>query len=298
MKKSKTVKKSIAIFMVIVISVIMVATSVVTVALVTDRKSDNSAYLADAKNVVTNFVYNENYNNYAFMDGLFSKADIVSACVNEQTNSETATTIAKNLGLNSFVVTDAEGKIITSTDVDKIGKSMLDYESTKQFIKVLKGITYKTTTEPTAIEGESGMYNVMACVTRSGGGVVIIDIDTDTYTSVTGENLAQNCIGETIIAKNGKIISTNLDISGISELESLGITDEMINNKDFEITIDNKNYTLVADNIDEYVVISGAVEENSVFSYQFGALISAIECAVMIIISIVVFNLFGRKKNN
>ncbi|MGN0507933.1 MAG: hypothetical protein ACI4GX_01755, partial [Ruminococcus sp.] len=102
MNNSKIVNKSVAIVMAIVISIIMAVTSVVCVALGTDRKTDSSTYLTDAKSVVTDFVNNESYNNFAFMDSLFAKANIVSTCVDEQTNADTAATIAKNLGLNSF----------------------------------------------------------------------------------------------------------------------------------------------------------------------------------------------------
>lgn len=296
MNNSKIVNKRVAIVLAILIAVIMAATSVVCVALGTDRKTDNSTYLIDAKSVVTDFVNNESYNNFAFMDSLFAKANIVSTCVDEQTDSDTATNIAKNLGLNSFIVTDTDGKIINATDADKIGTSILDDKNTNPFKKVLKGISYKSTTEPKAVEGESGIYNVMACVTRPVGGVVIIDIDADTYANVTGENLADSCKGDTIIVKDGKIISSNIDIDGVNELENLGITDNMLNATEFSITVNDRKYTLSAENIDDYTVISGTVMEESRFNYIFGAVIPAVACAVMILLSVTVFNVASKKK--
>lgn len=296
MNKSKTVNKNIAIIVAVAISIIMAVTSVVCTALGADRNTDNNTYLTDAKGVVTDFVNNESYNNFTFMDSLFAKTNIVSTCVDEQTNVEITADIAKNLSLNSFIVTDPDGKIINATDTDKIGTNILDDKNTNQFKKVLKGIAYKSTTEPKAVEGENGIYNVMACVTRSTGGVVVIDIDTDTYTLVTGENLAKSCKGNTIIAKDGKIISSNFDVAEATELENLGITEDMLNADVFTITVDDINYSLSAEKVDDYAVISGAVIVESGFNYIFGAIIPIAVCAVMILLSVIVFTISAKKQ--
>ena len=100
MNNSKTVKKSVAVIIAVVIAVVMAATSVVCVALTSSQSNGNGSYLTDAKSVVTEFVNNESYNNYSYMDGLFAKANIVSVCVNELTSPEDETAIAKSLGLN------------------------------------------------------------------------------------------------------------------------------------------------------------------------------------------------------
>lgn len=296
MNNSKTVKKSVAVIIAVVIAVVMAATSVVCVALTSSQNNGNGSYLKDAKSVVTEFVNNENYNNYSYMDGLFAKANIVSVCVNELTSHEDETAIAKSLGLNSFIVTDADGNIINATEQDKVGKSILDFDNTKEFKKVLKGIAFKSTTEPKAVEGESGVYNVMACVTRSVGGIVIIDIDTDTYTTVTGEKLADECKGETIIAKDGKIVSSSFDLGGANELASLGITDSMLKAKDFTLTVNDNKYTLSAENVEGYTVISGTVKEDSGFNYIYGAVVPAIAFAVMIVLAIVAFSAVSKVK--
>lgn len=296
MNKSKTVNKNIAIIVVVAISIIMAVTSVVCTVLGADRNTDNNTYLTDAKGVVTDFVNNESYNNFTFMDGLFAKANIVSACVDEHTNADVIAEITKNLRLNSFVVTDPDGKIISATDADKIGTNILDDENTNQFKKVLKGIAYKSTNEPKAVEGENGIYNVMACVTRSAGGVVVIDIDTNTYASVTGKDIAKSCKGDTIIAKDGKIISSNFDIAEATQLENLGITEDMLNDDAFTITVNDVNYSLSAESVDDYTVISGAVMEESGFDYIFGVVIPTAVCAVMILLSVIIFTVSGKKK--
>lgn len=296
MNKSKTVKKSVAVITAVAIAAIMAATAVICVALASDRSFGNGTYSENAKSVVAEFVNNESYNKYAYMDGLFEKANIVSACVSEQTDADLCNEILKNLGLNSFIVTDSEGRIISSTDADRLGKSIIDDENTKQFKTVLKGNTYKKTSEPAPIEGESGVYNVMACVTRSAGGIVIIDINTDSYTSVTGENLADSCKGDTIIARDGKIISSNLEADGAGELADLGITDETLGKESFTITVEDKSYTLSAENVEGYTVISGTVNGANGFNYIYGAVIPAVAFAVMSALAIVVFTVAGRKK--
>lgn len=296
MNNSKTVKKSIAIAMAVIIAVIMAATSVICVALTSNSNSGNTRYLKDAKSVVTDFVESATYNEYAFSDALFAKANIVSVCVNELTTPEAEATIAKSLDLNSFIVTDADGNIINATEEDKVGKSINDFDNIKDFKKVLKGITYKTTTEPTAVEGESGVYNVMACVTRSVGGIVIIDVNTDTYASVTGENLADECKGDTIIAKDGKIVSSSFDLGGAAELSSLGVTDSMLNSKDFTISVNDNQYILSSENVDGYTILSGTEKEESTFNYIYGAVVPAIAFAVMIVLAVVVFSAVSKVK--
>jgi hypothetical protein len=296
MNNSKTVKKSVAVIIAVVIAVVMAATSVVCVALTSNQSTGNTRYLKDAKSVVTEFVNNEAYNEYAYSDGLFAKANIVSECVNELTTPEAGETISKSLGLNNFIVTDPDGNIINATEQEKVGKSILDFDNTKDFKTVLKGITYKTTSEPKAVEGESGVYNVMACVTRSVGGIVIIDIDTDTYTAVTGEKLADECKGDTIIAKDGKIVSSSFDLDGANELSSLGVTDSMLKAKDFTLTVNDNKYTLSAENVEGYTVISGTVKEDSGFNYIYGAVVPAIAFAVMIVLAIVVFSAVSKVK--
>ncbi len=87
----------------------------------------------------------------------------------------------------------------------------------------------KSISEPTAVEGEDGVYNLMACVARTEGGIVIIDTNTSDYSAVIGADIAKSCKGDTIIVKNGEVVSTNMNL-GDNGLKSAGITDEMNNN--------------------------------------------------------------------
>lgn len=73
MNNSKTVKKSVAVIIAVVIAVVMAATSVICVALTSNQSTGNTRYLKDAKSVVTEFVNNEAYNEYAYSDGLLQR---------------------------------------------------------------------------------------------------------------------------------------------------------------------------------------------------------------------------------
>lgn len=44
------------------------------------------------------------------------KANVIASVVTENTSAETNAALVKNLGINSFVMTDADGKIIASSD--------------------------------------------------------------------------------------------------------------------------------------------------------------------------------------
>lgn len=156
----------------------MVCVSVVCNLFSTKTESSNQTYLDDAKAQLTEYSDNYNYTKFEFMNSLFEKANVIASVITENTSAETNALLVKNLGINSFVMTDADGKIIASSDDKKVGTNFLDDETTKQFKANLKGMKVKSISEPTAVEGEDGVYNLMACVARTEGGIVIIDTNT------------------------------------------------------------------------------------------------------------------------
>ena len=203
MGNSKSVKKGVAVVTAVIVAVVMVCVSVVCNLLSTKTESSNQVYLDDAKAQLTEYSDNYNYTKFEFMNSLFEKANVIASVVTENTSAETNATLVKNLGINSFVMTDADGKIIASSDDKKVGTNFLDDETTKQFKANLKGMKVKSISEPTAVEGEDGVYNLMACVARKEGGIVIIDTNTSDYSAVIGADIAKSCKGDTIIVKNG-----------------------------------------------------------------------------------------------
>lgn len=177
----------------------MVCVSVVCNLFSTKTESSNQTYLDDAKAQLTEYSDNYNYTKFEFMNSLFEKANVIASVITENTSAETNALLVKNLGINSFVMTDADGKIIASSDDKKVGTNFLDDETTKQFKANLKGMKVKSISEPTAVEGEDGVYNLMACVARTEGGIVIIDTNTSDYSAVIGADIAKSCKGDTII---------------------------------------------------------------------------------------------------
>ena len=295
MGNSKSVKKGVAVVTAVIVAVVMVCVSVVCNLLSTKTESTNQVYLDDASSNLDDYNNNYNYNNFEFMNTLFEKANVIASVVTENTSAETNAALAKNLGINSFVMTDADGKIIAASDETKVGTNFLDDEATKQFKPNLKGIKVKSISDPTAVEGEDGVYNLMACVARAEGGIVIIDTNTSDYSAVIGADIANGCKGDTIIVKNGEVVSTNMNL-GDKGLESAGITDEMIRSENFNVTIDGTTYSLSSMPSGEYTIISGQVATESGFNMIYGDVIPCAAGVVMIIISVIILSLGTTKK--
>ena len=273
----------------------MVCVSVVCNLLSTKTESTNQVYLDDASSKLDDYNNNYNYNNFEFMNTLFEKANVIASVVTENTSADTNAALVKNLGINSFVMTDADGKIIAASDETKVGTNFLDDEATKQFKPNLKGIKVKSISDPTAVEGEDGVYNLMACVARAEGGIVIIDTNTSDYSAVIGADIANGCKGDTIIVKDGEVVSTNMNL-GDNGLKSAGITDEMIRSENFNVTIDGTTYSLSSMPSGEYTIISGQAATESGFNIIYGDVIPCAAGVVMIIISVIILSLGTTKK--
>ena len=295
MGNSKSVKKGVAVVTAVIVAVVMVCVSVVCNLLSTKAESTNQVYLDDASSKLDDYNNNYNYNNFEFMNTLFEKANVIASVVTENTSADTNASLVKNLGINSFVMTDADGKIIASSDDKKVGTNFLDDETTKQFKANLKGMKVKSISEPTAVEGEDGVYNLMACVARAEGGIVIIDTNTSDYSAVIGADIANGCKGDTIIVKDGEVVSTNMNL-GDNGLKSAGITDEMIRSENFNVTIDGTTYSLSSMPSGEYTIISGQAVAESDFNFVYGDVIPCAAGVVMIIISVIILSLGTTKK--
>lgn len=295
MGNSKSVKKGVAVVTAVIVAVVMVCVSVVCNLLSTKTESTNQVYLDDASSKLDDYNNNYNYNNFEFMNTLFEKANVIASVVTENTSADTNAALVKNLGINSFVMTDADGKIIASSDDKKVGTNFLDDEATKQFKANLKGMKVKSISEPTAVEGEDGVYNLMACVARAEGGIVIIDTNTSDYSAVIGADIANGCKGDTIIVKDGEVVSTNMNL-GDNGLKSAGITDEMIRSENFNVTIDGTTYSLSSMPSGEYTIISGQAVAESDFNFVYGDVIPCAAGVVMIIISVIILSLGTTKK--
>ena len=125
MGNSKLVKKGVAVVTAVIVAVVMVCVSVVCNLFSTKTESSNQTYLDDAKAQLTEYSDNYNYTKFEFMNSLFEKANVIASVVTENTSADTNTALVKNLGINSFVMTDADGKIIASSDDKKVGTNSL-----------------------------------------------------------------------------------------------------------------------------------------------------------------------------
>ncbi len=251
MGNSKSVKKGVAVVTAVIVAVVMVCVSVVCNLFSTKTESSNQTYLDDAKAQLTEYSNNYNYTKFEFMNSLFEKANVIASVVTENTSADTNASLVKNLGINSFVMTDADG--------------------------------------------EDGVYNLMACVARTEGGIVIIDTNTSDYSAVIGADIAKSCKGDTIIVKNGEVVSTNMNL-GDNGLKSAGITDEMIRSENFNVTIDGTTYSLSSMPSGEYTIISGQAATESGFNMIYGDVIPCAAGVVMIIISAIILSLGTTKK--
>lgn len=155
MGNSKSVKKGVAVVTAVIVAVVMVCVSVVCNLFSTKTESSNQTYLDDAKAQLTEYSDNYNYTKFEFMNSLFEKANVIASVVTENTSADTNAALVKNLGINSFVMTDADGKIIASSDDKKVGTNFLDDETTKQFKANLKGMKFKSISEPTALRART-----------------------------------------------------------------------------------------------------------------------------------------------
>ena len=260
MGNSKSVKKGVAVVTAVIVTAVMVCVSVVCNLFSTKTESSNQTYLDDAKAQLTEYSDNYNYTKFEFMNSLFEKANVIA-----------------------------------SSDDKKVGTNFLDDETTKQFKANLKGMKVKSISEPTAVEGEDGVYNLMACVARTEGGIVIIDTNTSDYSAVIGADIAKSCKGDTIIVKNGEVVSTNMNL-GDNGLKSAGITDEMVRSENFNVTIDGTTYSLSSMPSGEYTIISGQAATESGFNMIYGDVIPCAAGFVMIIISGIILSLGTTKK--
>ena len=228
-----------------------------------DKSSDGSsgsksleAAFDYAETKVKDYLNNENLLTAKFATGSFNKAEAVSMMVDEKTKAEDYEKIAKYLDLDSFYIVDGSGAITASYPEDNKGKAVKDIEDIASFNRLVKGIVIKMQTDPKPVEGTND-YTLFAGVTRpEGAGSVIVGYTTDEYSNVLGTNLAEKCGVNTIILREGSIISSTVDtVKAGNELDVLDITEDDLNSS-FTMTVDGKKYDCKSEEIDSLVLIS------------------------------------------
>ena len=259
MKKMNSAKKLLAVFAAAAIAGTAIAgCSSGSSSNSSDSSSSSKALDAQlefAKSKVEDYVSSEVLLSAKFADSSFNKAYTGALIINEKTPAESFETIAKNLEVDSFTVTDSSGAVVASYPENNKGKSIKDIKDISPFIRVVKGILLKTMTDPVPVEG-SDSYSLYSGVARQDGGVVVVGYKTDEYGKVIGADLADKSGVNTIVIKENAIISSTLDKAEKGgNLDSLGIKEDDIKKGEFDMTVDGKKYQCKSETVDDYTVI-------------------------------------------
>lgn len=292
----KKVSKSIAVIALIFVLAVSLGSSFAVCNII----SENSAQTQLEKNIektvttIDNFEYSVAGKNTVFTDKLYSKANLVASYVNEKTSSEELEKLARYLYLDSIQITDTEGAIVASYPSDLKGGNIADNEDTKAFRKVIKGVSFKSQSPAKAVDGGYFLYT---CVGRpEGKGVVIISSTEDNYGEILGENIADNCNDNTVIAKGDHIISSSFDENDKSTLSEMGVTEDKLSGGEFTLEVNGKNYLCKTQSKDNYTILC-AVPQSDIISQNMSVVLIAIAVdTVALIIAVVVIMLVGRKK--
>ena len=210
-----------------------------------------------AEKKVNDYLSSENLLNAKFATNSFNKAEAVSMMANDKTTAEDFEKIAKYMGVDSIYIADGSGAITASyPDNGSKGKAVKDIKEIATFNRLVKGVVIKMQSDPQPIEG-TDEHSLYAGVSRpDGAGFVIVGYTTDEYSDVLGTNLAEKCGVNTIILREGSIISSTVDtVKAGSELDVLDISEDDLNSS-FTTTIDGKKYDCKSEELDSLVLIS------------------------------------------
>lgn len=249
-----------------------------------------------AENAVS--IYETSYarNNFVFTDELFSKANIVAAALTENSTDEEVEALSRYLSAESVMVTDSDGECVVAYPNDLKGTSMFDDENIKSFGKVLKGISFKSQTEPQPVDESNEEYSLYTCVGRPDGkGVVILKTIVTDYDELLGSDIASECGDNTIIAKENVIVSSSFVGSTAKSLDEIGVAEENLNGASFEISLDGKEYICKAGIKNYFTIVCFAEASN--FSQFTTVIISTLIADVILLVLIAVVFIILSKKN-
>lgn len=197
------------------------------------------ANLEYAKAKVADYSHNQKRSATLFADEIYSKANAAAMMIDGEATDEDFEKTVRCLYLDGITVADENRKVVASCPKGEEGKSLKELGDKKIFTNVVSNISYKQMTDPVYDES-TGLYSVMASVKRSDGtGAVIIELSTDEYADVCGANLAEKCGNNTVIIKDGAVLSSTLSgVNPADDPEKLGITDA----DSFTLTVEGKEY--------------------------------------------------------
>lgn len=251
-----------------------------------------------AKSAVEQFDTNLAYNTYLFTDKLYSTSNAVAADAPQAVKSDkTLAALARNLYLDSIIITDEKGNCVASYPDNQKGKNIADDKSTKKFAKILKGDEFKMQSSPLPSKDNPQQYSVTTAVMRTDvQGLVITNSKVDNYGIISGENITDKCSKNTIIIQNDKIISSSFDENSKITFEKLGFDKSKTGKGNFTLNIDGSTYLCTAQNADNFTVLC-AVNQSELTQNAFSAfLITCIVDIIMIAVILLVAVIVKRKR--
>lgn len=170
--------------------------------------------------------------------------------------------IAKDNGLTSLTVADAKGNIVACYPKGAESGKLKGTKDKVAFTKIAKGITEKMVNENPPYNAETGTYAILGGVKRKDAdGVVIVGYNSKEYAKVTGVDLADSCGENTVVIKEDKVLSSNIDgIEREQSLEDIGISNDDLKKDSFTFKADGKTYNAVAATDGELTVICASAQ--------------------------------------
>lgn len=299
MKNSKKISKSIALVAVAAVIIISLCTSFIALNLTSGNAANTTLdkNLAAATEAVDSFETALTRNTFLFTDELYSKANIVAADISDKSTDEEIEKLARYLYADSIMITDVDGKCVASYPADLKGTNISDNEDTSSFIKVIKGVSYKSQSEPKLVDETTGEYSLYTCVGRPDGqGVAIIGTTVSNYDELLGSNIALDCNDNTIIANGDTIVSSSFADIDKTSLKEAGITEDNLNGGTFSLDVNGKKYTCKAQNTGDFTVICAATDADTASQTTTALIATLVADVIAFVIITVLFVVLGKKK--
>lgn len=244
-----------------IISVISIALAVLMIASALSGCSGASAELKESKEKAAKVISDYNTNFYAIQldcaNEAFAKANKAAKAFKPGLSDAELEKIAKDNGLTSITVSDAKGNIVACYPKGAESGKLKETKDKVGFNKIAKGISDKMVNDDPPYNAETGTYAILVGVKRQDAdGAFIVGYDSKEYAKATGVNLADECGDNTVVIKDKKVLSSNIDgIEFDKSLEDIGISEDDLKKESFTFKVGDKSYNAVAATDGELTVI-------------------------------------------
>lgn len=287
-KSSNYVSKG---FAVIVSAVLLVASCAFSAWVVSGPDATQTA-VENAEKAVTKHVDSTVRLKADYTDNIFKKAQSASMMFTGKNDEGQLEQIASAVGAESVFVTNDKGKIteVFPADSKEKGKALKGDKELGQFNRLIRGISVKSISDP--VKNSDGTYSVKAAVMRTDEpGVVIIGVTDESFAEADGVNVASTCGSNTVVEKDGAIISTNLpgaeEKASVKELTG---SDEGSG----KLTVGGKDYNYRTAKVENYTVLAAAPSQGFIMDNKLVSVI--VVNVVLILIGACLFVVGSKKK--